>query len=213
MLVEFVGLPGAGKTRLVEATQRHLRLRGMSATAAPIGLFDRSEVLRAGLYALVRPGLSVRLIRSLRTRRSVVLAGSLLRRERIAARFARDGRCVLVDEGPLHAIALFAMAGAEDAVALVSAVTLPVVVVLVVTDARLAAERTRLRHERGETDRLTSVWTHEQLERFEAHLLELLPRLRCPILRTDGSVDADAQAADLAKRLSVLPELQDSLDP
>ncbi len=212
MLIEFVGLPGAGKTRLIEATRSQLGRRGLSVRAEPIGLFDRREALRALLFALVRPRLSVRLIRSLRTKRSVVLAGSLLRRERIAVRFSKGGDCILVDEGPLHSIALLAMAGAHDATALVNAVTVPVVAVLVVTEPRLAAERTLRRYERGETNRLTSVWTHEQLVRFEKYVNELLPHLRCPILRTDGSVDVDVQASDLAERLIALPELDGSLD-
>ena len=212
MLIEFVGLPGAGKTSLIEATRSQLGLRGLSARAEPIGLFDRREALRALLFALVRPRLSVRLIRSLRTRRSVVLAGSLLRRERIAVRLSKGRGCTLVDEGPLHAIAMFAMAGAHDAIAVVNAVTMPAVAVMVVIEPRLAAARTRLRYERGETNRLTSVWTHEELERFEKHVNEMLPYLRCPILRTDGSVDVDVQASDLAERLIALPELTESVD-
>ena len=225
LLVELVGLPGAGKSTLARALLTELARRGACITAAPrVGArAGRGHRLRA-LFEAVRahPGLAASGLGLSRFDRPALgrlvhLLGRVTQAEALARGTAE---LVLLDEGPIQA--LWALTtperpGAQCRAQAMARGLLPdgrAVLVHVEVPAAEAAARLAARSREGARSRFDGRPATELLPLLEhgaARLETLLATAGPPVLRCRASVEAEA-GSSLADALSgAMPGLSERL--
>jgi thymidylate kinase len=229
VLVEFVGLPGAGKSALSRRLAQRLEGRGLAvdepsrALAHGIGRIARRarKAARVWLEALGRPGAAARAARIVAvsgqpsTRAAALLWFNWLLVTALARRARRGSGVHLLDEGPAQGAWSVALEGdAACASALLErlpAAALPDLLVLVEAGPSVAADRIRARPERdSRLDRRLDA-EPELLERGVAALAWVRAALegrlgtaagsRVVVLRNDRPKDLDRGASALTDRI------------
>lgn len=208
MIVDFIGLPGAGKTSLVHAVVDILRDDGVVAVAGENGgstaadgrRLSRRERLGFRLASVFgNPGL-VAACASIAWRPSgaeyVPMFVNLCRRDR-ALRASRPEGLLLLHESSLHrlciALALVGRTSGDDVERFVRRMALPSALVYLAVEPTVATERVRERLGRmgpvaaADMNVLDAgaTWRHRYAEASE-HALRVIATSR-PILRLDGS--------------------------
>jgi thymidylate kinase len=227
LLVEFVGLPGAGKSALSRRLAEVLQAQGLAVDEPSRALAHGSgrgaralrKLLRVALESLARPLASARAARAIAASGQAPTAGAAhlwfnwLLVSSLARRARRRAGVHLLDEGPCQGAWSVALEGDPEAArALLSglpAEARPDLLVVVEAPAPVVAARIRARSERdSRLDRRLDA-EPELLQRAERTLIGIRSALESAA-RPGGAQDvfvlANVQASDLDRGAGALAE-------
>lgn len=220
LLLEFVGLPGAGKTTIAARLVRELRARGTTCAErrgereADAGRMRR-HIRRAGdllrnhdlTLALLRFAASVRPVSLTRLTRALKVAGW---GRRLGSLARADVDVVVLDQGPVQDAWSITVPGRRwSEVAMRSAVrrlqTVDIPRVFIFVDVSIDTACDRLQQRPGANsrfDRLSPARTRTWLARYERSLSSVFQYAvavaDAPVLRLDGRLPVEEQCREVA---------------
>lgn len=196
MIVEFVGINGAGKTTVARAVAQAIDLPlHENTTARPRGSAARWLSRAVDLAAV--PGLGFRCTARIRGGESAIVLSRLCRYER-ARRSLQSG---LFEEGPIQGLSIVA-ARDPGAVYLASYVTSPDLVVHVNTPPEVALQRIRKRDLVIDLDNMTDEHALRVLSSRAAALENVLNGVGYETLRVHGNAPVADQAQEAAQAIT-----------
>lgn len=213
-VIEFIGMPGSGKTRMArnlaaELESRQIRvLLNAEGSAQPHDIVDlpryRRHVRR--LAALLSdPGLAVGIVKRSTNRQTAAELWRLATREWRRQSLDRSNEAVVVlDEGPLHKLCMLHAEGqVTRPEGLLQHLTLPTLCVALDIDVVSAIARIRQRAPTSPVDSKDEEDLTRYLKRYAEFQAEIIELLRCPIVTVDSSATGP---------VSVIRDVLSSLD-
>lgn len=183
MVIEFLGVPGSGKSTVARALRQRLQGRGQDVSTCFFTLpFPWRERVAVVCFVLVRPRFACQLLARVRDRRSLVAAASVARRERRRRDLGNPREVVIMDEGPANGVCMFAMAQGKDPYGFMDHITEPHLLVVLRTDPEQAAVRSQARILGEHGHRYPKARTAEELRLYAQHVDAVASRLSCEVV-------------------------------
>jgi hypothetical protein len=186
MIIELVGIRGAGKTSAVAEVVKALSeagvearpVHGMNVRGPDGSLRPRWEIhARRVATALSKPRFAMKCLSLARSRSSVGRMLDLCHRDAFAHRLRGNTDSVIIlDEGPLHSVLGLVAVGIPRAESLIDVVHQPDLVIHLTTDSPTAFQRVRTA---GDMLTYTDDEILEQHRRYQSAAPTVLSRLTC----------------------------------
>ena len=199
MIIEFVGIQGAGKSTLAR------ELSTLSDLPCHVGLKPRQGNMyrrwlsRLGDFAAV-PDLALRCVPGITSPRTAILFARLCRYERYMRALKRDKGIHILEEGPIHGIARL---GTNDLrnFDLIHRVSVPYLIVHVTVEPELAYKRILERSGQIDIDKMPKGQAIKQLRSRTTIITQLLRNTPGKTITIDGEATPQSNAALLSSML------------
>ena len=193
MVIEFLGVPGSGKSTVARALRQRFERRGETVSTCFFTLpFPWQERMAVVAFLVIHPRFAFRLFARVRDFRSLVAAASVARRERRRQTLAATREIVIMDEGPTQGVCMLAIANGKDPYGLMDHITEPDLLLVLHADSLKASLRSHARTSGDNGHRYPQARTAEELRSYAHHIDAVVSRSRSNVVHesSDDGVPA-----------------------